>query len=376
MFTTAARYHNNHLPSIATVLFGLVSLFGLQSCDDLDLDTSSSSTVTITGGSVTEGDSGTRSIAFTVSLNEPTDEHIFVDYATSDGTAVAGADYAATSGTLAILAGATSTIVTVDVAGDTEFEFDETLTLTLSNPVAAVLGAVASATGTITDDDDADPEGYFAGAANVNNTDYSDMAGIAYNNRLMMFSPTANVLYDIAITSISDMAYTGTVEVYLNGNALKGSITVSGTTNEAQIQGTFAGGTGFAVGSFDILLDTHTNRGATLARIETETSGQQWNGNVYGFVTETGEFTTDLTGSYTGYDDAVPSCAYSGSVVIPDSDLNIYQMDHDVLDNGSCIFITEGHTGFASVIDNIGTDDKLVYTFANGTLSLFAIMHR
>lgn len=203
------------------------------------------------------------------------------------------------------------------------------------------------------------------------------MAGIVYNNRLMMFSPTANVLYDIAITSISDMDYTGTVEVYLNGNVLKGSITVSGTTNEAQIQGTFAGGTGFAVGSFDILFDTQNNRGATLARIETETSGQQWNGNVYGFITETGGFTTDLTGSYTGYDDAVPSCAYSGSFVIPDSDLNIYQMDHDVLDNGGCIFITkEGHTGFASVIDNTGTDDKLVYAFANGTLSLFAIMDR
>lgn len=158
MFTTTARYHTNRLSSIATVLLGLASIVVLQSCDDLDLDTSSS-TVTITGGSVTEGDSGTRSIAFTVSLSEPADDHIFVDYATSDGTAVAGADYAATSGTLAILAGATSTIVTVDVAGVTEFEFDETLTL--SNPVAAVLAAVASATGTIADDDNADPAGYF-----------------------------------------------------------------------------------------------------------------------------------------------------------------------------------------------------------------------
>jgi len=376
VFTTTARYHNNRLSSIATLLLGLASLFGLQSCDDLALDTSSSS-VTITGGSVTEGDSGTRSIAFTVSISEPTDEHIFVDYATSDGTAVAGADYTATSGTLAILAGATSTIVTVDVAGDTEFEFDETLTLTLSNPVSAVLSAVASATGTITDDDDADPEGYFTGVANVNNADYSDMAGIAYNNRLIMFSPSANVLYDIAITSISDMDYTGTVEVYLNGNALKGSITVSGTTNEAQIQGTFAGGTGFAVGSFDILFDTQNNRGATLARIETSPV-QQWNGEVYGFVTDSGGFTSDLNGVYSGYDDAVSSCVYAGSFVIPDSNLNVYQMDHDVLDNGNraCIFITEDHTGFASVIDNIGTDDKLVYAFANGTLSLFAIMDR
>ena len=375
MFATAARYHNNRLSSIAVVLLGLASLFGLQGCDNLDLDTSSS-TLTVTGGSVMEGDSGIRSIAFTVAINEPSNDNTFVDYATSDGTAVAGADYTATSGTLAILAGATGTIVTVDVAGDTEFEFDETLILTLSNPVAAVLGAAASATGTITDDDDADPEGYFTGVASVNNTDYSDMTGIAYNNRLMLFSPTANVLYDIAITSITVKDYTGTVDVYQNGNVLAGSITVSGTTNESQIQGTFAGGTGFAVGSFDILYDTQNNRGATFPRVETETSGLQWNGDVYGFVTETGVYTTSLTGLYTGYDDAKPSCSYTGKLIIPDSNLNIYQMDHDVVNNEKCLFITEDHTGFASVIDAIGTDDKLVYAFANGTLSLFAIMDR
>ncbi len=373
MFITTARYNDYSLSTIAAVLLGCASIFGLQSCDSIDPATPSAS-VTVTGGSVMEGDAGTRSITFTVAISAPVSENALVDYATSDGTAVAGADYTATTGRLAILAGATSAIVTVDVAGDTAFEFDETLTLTLSNPVAVVLGAEASATGTITDDDDADPKGYFTGVANVNNTNYNDMMGIAYNNRLMLFSPMANVLYDIAITSVSVTDYTGTVDVYVNGNVLKGSITVSGTTNESQIQGTFAGGTGFAVGSFDILFDTQNNRGATLSRIET--SGLPWSGDVYGFVTETGEFTTSLTGSYTGFDDDVPSCIYTGNYVIPDSNFNVYQMDHDVLDNGSCVFITEDHTGFASVIDDIGTNDKLVYAFANGTLSLFAIMSR
>ncbi len=375
MFTTTARYYNNRLSTIAAVLLGSASLFGLQSCDDIKLATTPAS-VTVTGGSVVEGDSGTQSIAFTVAITNPVETNTLFNYATSDGTAVAGADYNATAGTLAILAGATSTIVTVDVAGDTEFEFDETLTLTLtlSNSATATLGAVVSATGTITNDDDANPKGYFTGVANVNNTNYSDMTGIAYNNRIMVFSPTANVLYDITITSISVTDFSGTVELYLNGNVLKGSITVSGTTNESQIQGTFAGGTGFAVGSFDVLFDTQNNRGATLARIET--TALQWNGEVYGFVTETGGLTSSLAGFYTGYDDAVPSCGYAGDFVIPDSDLNIYLMDHDVLDNVDCVFMTEGYTGFSSVIDNIGTDDKLVYAFANGTLSLFAIMDR
>jgi hypothetical protein len=313
-----------------------------------------------------------------VTLSEPSDANVLVDYATSDGTAVAGADYTATTGTVAIPAGATSTIVTVEVVGDTAFEFDETLTLTLSNPVDAVLGPVASAIGTISDDDNANPRGYFTGVADLNSNIYSDITGLGYNNRLMMFSPTANVLYDIAITTISETDFTGTVEVYLNGNALKGNITVSGTTNESQIQGTFAGGTGFAVGSFDILFDTQNNRGATLERIET--SGAQWNGDVYGFVTATGGLSINSAGFYTGSDDAVPSCAYSSDLVIPDSTLNIYMMNHDVVDNvlerKRCNFITEGYTGFASIIDNIGTDDTLVYAFTNGTLSLFATMNR
>ena len=370
--STNAACKNDRLSTNAALLLGAISLFMLQSCDNLsDLD-APPPTVTVTGGSVTEGDSGTRSIAFPVSIDESADVNTFIDYATSDGTAVAGVDYTATSGTLAILAGATSTIVTVDVAGDTEFEFDETFTLTLSNPVDAVLGPVASAIGTINDDDDADPEGYFTGVANVNGTDYSDITGMAYNNRIMMFSPTANVLYDIALTSVKVADYTGTVEVYLNGNVLKGNITVSGTTNESQIQGTFSGGTGFAIGSFDILFDTRNNRGATLERIET--SGLQWTGDVYGYVTETGALASDPTGSYSGTDNEAPSCIHAGNFLIPDRESNIYMMEHDVLDNGGCNFITEAHSGFASVIDNIGTDDKLVYAFANGTISLFAIM--
>lgn len=373
MITTASRCKNNPRSAIAAALFGIIPLLGLQGCEDLELDTPSS-TISVTGGSVIEGDSGTRSIAFTVALSEPSELNVFVDYATSDGTAVAGADYAAASGTVAILAGETSVTVTVNVVGDTAFEFDETLTLILSNPVDAMLGPAASATGMITDDDDANPEGYFTGVGNINGNDYNDLTGIAYDNRLMVFSPTVNVLYDIAITSISETDYSGTVDVYLHGNALKGNITVSGYTNESQIQGTFSGGTGFAVGSFDILFDTPNNRGATLARIEA--SGQTWQGSVYGFVTDAGRFAANSTGTYLGVDDAAQQCAYSGILALPDSELNIYQMDHDVSGKKSCHFKTEAYTGFASVIDRIATDDTLVYAFANGTLSLFAIMNR
>ena len=48
----------------------------------------------------------TGNASLTVSLNHASDKDVTVDYATSNGTATAGADYTATSGTLTISAGA------------------------------------------------------------------------------------------------------------------------------------------------------------------------------------------------------------------------------------------------------------------------------
>ena len=56
-----------------------------------------------------------------------------VDYATSDGSATAGADYTATSGTLTFRAGESSQTIEVAVLDDSHDEGEETLTLTLSN---------------------------------------------------------------------------------------------------------------------------------------------------------------------------------------------------------------------------------------------------
>ncbi len=105
---------------------------------------SATPTVSITGGSGTEGTDS--SITFTVTLNEAAGGTVTVDYATSDGTAD-GDDYTAKSGTLTFDAGETSKTVSVSIADD-ENESDETFTVTLSNASGANLGT-SSATGTI-----------------------------------------------------------------------------------------------------------------------------------------------------------------------------------------------------------------------------------
>ncbi len=109
---------------------------------------------TIGDVSVNEGNSGTTTLNFTVSLSNATDQAVSVDYVTSGGSATEGTDYAASQGTLTIPAKTASGPVSVLVYGDLCGEADEAFTVTLSNPVNVAIGT-GVATGTITNDDDA-----------------------------------------------------------------------------------------------------------------------------------------------------------------------------------------------------------------------------
>ena len=119
-------------------------------------------TVSVKSASVVEGDTATSTLAFTVNLSLLARQDVTVDYATSDGTAtLADNDYTATSGTLTIFAGTNSSTINVPVVGDTLPEGNESLTLTLSNPLLLTSPTPTSlsfngddfATGTIYNDD-------------------------------------------------------------------------------------------------------------------------------------------------------------------------------------------------------------------------------
>jgi hypothetical protein len=120
--------------------------------------------------SVAEGSAGTTPLSFSVRLSRASRQAVSVRYATSDGTATAPADYAAASGTLTFKAGETNKTISVSIVGDTGFEAEETLTVTLSNPVGATI-ATASATGTIRNDDAPPPPvrpGHYRGMTSQN----------------------------------------------------------------------------------------------------------------------------------------------------------------------------------------------------------------
>jgi hypothetical protein len=109
--------------------------------------------ITVDDVTVTEGNTGTTAVTFTVRLSAAYGKPVTVDYATADGTAtVAGGDYRATSGTLTFAPGVTSMTVTVLVNGDRAVESTESFTLLLSNPTNAFV-TDATGVGTVTDDE-------------------------------------------------------------------------------------------------------------------------------------------------------------------------------------------------------------------------------
>jgi hypothetical protein len=91
---------------------------------------------------ITEGNSGTKTVNVPVTLSQASSSQVTVDYQTLDNTAKAPSDYSATNGTLTFAPGQTSKTIPVTVKGDVTREPDEGAFVSLSNPVGAKLGGV------------------------------------------------------------------------------------------------------------------------------------------------------------------------------------------------------------------------------------------
>ena len=89
---------------------------------------------------------------FSVNLDTVSPYQVTVACATQNGTATAGEDYIATSGTLTFAPGQTTHLVTVQVVADDADEIDETFYVNLSNAANATIGG-NPAEATIFDDD-------------------------------------------------------------------------------------------------------------------------------------------------------------------------------------------------------------------------------
>jgi hypothetical protein len=142
--------------------FGLIGAAGQASFDSFRVRSNDPSftsseqqqpTVSVEPTGAFEGGAGTtRTVTIRLTLSQPAAGGETVQWMTADGSATAGSDYIAASGTVTFAAGATSATVAVTVSGDGSWEPDETFTLVLANPSGLLLGAVGALIQIVNDD--------------------------------------------------------------------------------------------------------------------------------------------------------------------------------------------------------------------------------
>jgi hypothetical protein len=130
---------------------------GTQYASVLDVNEDSDGTPTVQFQSSSfDASDGQGSVPIIVTLSAPSSQSVSVDYATSDGTAVAGTDHTATSGVLTFAPNTTSQTIEVQVLDDNQAgeTSPETVNLTLSNPSNATLGTQDTTVLDINEDSD------------------------------------------------------------------------------------------------------------------------------------------------------------------------------------------------------------------------------
>lgn len=219
--------------------------------------------ISIADASLVEGNSGSANMPFVVTLSSSVcSGNLTVNYATSNSTASAGADFTSTSGTLTVSGASTTATINVPILGDTSIEGSETFKLTLSSPVSATLTR-AVATGQINNDDLGGNVWTGAAGTNLWSTpgNWAD-GSVPTVGQDAIFTGGAcsgsncNVTIDTNLNLSSfDMweGYTGTI-------TQAGSNTITTTYQFRREEGTFIGGTGsITVGDiFDMFWEKST----------------------------------------------------------------------------------------------------------------------
>ncbi|TMJ18332.1 MAG: hypothetical protein E6G92_00275 [Alphaproteobacteria bacterium] len=190
---------------------------------------------TIGDAALAEGDDGVTYLVFTVTLDHASNGAVTYDYATSNGTALAGSDYVAVAGQISFAPGETSQTISVPIIGDDSPENNETLTVTLSNPVGGSIGDGA-ATGTITNDDGS---AYYSLASGSFSQNWTDTNQITANDNWSGVPYIIGYLGDIDAGSTTNVdprlrtdANLGAIDVIAN---LSATTSTSGGVGEFQI---------------------------------------------------------------------------------------------------------------------------------------------
>jgi hypothetical protein len=178
-------------------------------------------TLSVNAPTVTEGDTGSKTLSYKLTLSTAPTSAVTVSYETLDtGTATANDDFVPAAGTVTFAAGQTVAFVSITVLGDTTVEAPETIKLNLSG---SKLVAAVEATGTIVDNEVAavDPTSFTVSASDI-----------AINNQIQNANPVS-----IAVGASGSK----TVTIQSDGVTSDGGFIVSGAaaniTVNAGLQG-------------------------------------------------------------------------------------------------------------------------------------------
>ncbi len=174
-----------------------------------------------------EGNSGTSTMTFNVTLSAASQQTVTVNYKTKNNTAVAPSDFVAKTGTLTFAPGVKKQTIAIIINGDTQVESDEKFKVILSNAVNARI-ADSTGVGTIQNDDVA--AATTAMTAKSANHDNAVILGPAEGRNTTSFlnhSPSAIFLTPNPATSrlrVQLHDFTGKIALRLtdlNGNTLR-----------------------------------------------------------------------------------------------------------------------------------------------------------
>ncbi|MCA2572629.1 MAG: VCBS repeat-containing protein, partial [Microcystis sp. M42BS1] len=271
-----------------------------------------SASIAITDVTITEGNSGTTNAVFTVTLSNPVDTAITLNYATADGTATtADNDYTAIATTpLTFNAGETSKAITVAVNGDNQVESNETFFVNLSSLNANgrnVTIADNQGQGTITNDDLILPS--ITLAVSPSSVTEDGTTNLTYTfTRSGVTTDALTVNYTVGGTATNGTDYASIpTSVTFAANSAIATVTVDPTADttvesDETVVLTLASGTGYTIGTTTPVTGTITNGpvtpSITLAVAPSSVTEDGTSNLVYTF-TRSGVTSNALTVNYT-----------------------------------------------------------------------------
>ncbi|MCI0742646.1 MAG: hypothetical protein L0Y72_26735 [Gemmataceae bacterium] len=144
--------------------------------------------MSVWNAAILEGNTGAQNVAVTVTLSEPHSNAVSVNFRTVDGTAIAGSDYDAVSGTLTFTKNVMSKTILVPVRGDIALEPDEYFYVRLDSAKAGAKIANGQAIVSIMNNE-----------PSVSISDASLVEGDA-GTTLMQFAVSITNAYDLPVT--------------------------------------------------------------------------------------------------------------------------------------------------------------------------------